>query len=151
MGLPEPNRWEPLGSIQGPLVQADGYRGYVISWCPSYTPISAVSSVGGWLHATSASGWRAPATEHILIPWSITESQAKRALPSRALLRYILAAQHVRQLVFTHRLGQRDQASVVLAAKVVEVRRASKIGFGKYIRLEEMGTAIGGATGADPS
>jgi hypothetical protein len=27
--------------------------------------------------------------------------------------------------------------------------RASKIGFGKYIRLEEMGT-IGGATGADP-
>jgi hypothetical protein len=34
---------------------------------------------------------------------------------------YILAAQHVRQLVFTHRLGQR-QASVVLAARVVEVR-----------------------------
>jgi hypothetical protein len=27
--------------------------------------------------------------------------------------------------------------------------RASKIGFGKYIRLEEIGT-IGGATGADP-
>jgi hypothetical protein len=27
--------------------------------------------------------------------------------------------------------------------------RGSKIGFGKYIRLEEMGT-IGGATGADP-
>jgi hypothetical protein len=27
--------------------------------------------------------------------------------------------------------------------------RASKIGFVKYIRLEEMGT-IGGATGADP-
>jgi hypothetical protein len=27
--------------------------------------------------------------------------------------------------------------------------RASKIGFGKYIRIEEMGT-IGGATGADP-
>jgi phosphoribosylaminoimidazole carboxylase (NCAIR synthetase) len=37
------------------------------------------------------------------------------------LLVYILAAQHVRQLVFTHRLGQR-QASVVLAARVVEVR-----------------------------
>jgi hypothetical protein len=34
---------------------------------------------------------------------------------------YILAAQHVRHLVFTHRLGQR-QASVVLAARVVEVR-----------------------------
>jgi hypothetical protein len=34
---------------------------------------------------------------------------------------YILAAQHVRQLVFTHRLGQ-CQASVVLAARVVEVR-----------------------------
>jgi hypothetical protein len=32
---------------------------------------------------------------------------------------YILAAQHVRQLVFTHRLGQR-QASVVLAARVVQ-------------------------------
>jgi hypothetical protein len=32
----------------------------------------------------------------------------------------LLAAQHVRQVVFTHRLGQR-QASV-LAAKVVEVR-----------------------------
>jgi hypothetical protein len=30
---------------------------------------------------------------------------------------YILAAQHVRQLVFTNRLGQR-QASVVLAARV---------------------------------
>jgi hypothetical protein len=29
------------------------------------------------------------------------------------------------------------------------VLRASKIGFGKYIRLEEMGT-LGGATGADP-
>jgi hypothetical protein len=27
--------------------------------------------------------------------------------------------------------------------------RASKIGFGKYIQLEEMGK-IGGATGADP-
>jgi hypothetical protein len=33
----------------------------------------------------------------------------------------LLAAQHVRQLVFTHRLGQR-QASVVLVARVVEVR-----------------------------
>jgi hypothetical protein len=33
----------------------------------------------------------------------------------------LLAAQHVRQLVFTHKLGQR-QASVVLAARVVEVR-----------------------------
>jgi hypothetical protein len=32
----------------------------------------------------------------------------------------LLAAQHVRQLVFTHKLGQR-QASVVLAARVVEV------------------------------
>jgi hypothetical protein len=32
----------------------------------------------------------------------------------------LLAAQHVRQVVFTHRLGQR-QASV-LAARVVEVR-----------------------------
>jgi hypothetical protein len=30
----------------------------------------------------------------------------------------LLAAQHVRQLVFTHKLGQR-QASVVLAARVV--------------------------------
>jgi hypothetical protein len=29
------------------------------------------------------------------------------------------------------------------------ISRAFKIGFGKYIRLEEMGT-IGGATGADP-
>jgi hypothetical protein len=37
------------------------------------------------------------------------------------LLLLLLAAQHVRQLVFTHRLGQR-QASVVLAARVVEVR-----------------------------
>jgi hypothetical protein len=25
-------------------------------WCPFYTPISAVSSWGWWLHATSASG-----------------------------------------------------------------------------------------------
>jgi hypothetical protein len=37
------------------------------------------------------------------------------------LIIYILAAQHVRQLVITHRLGQR-QTSVVLAARVVEVR-----------------------------
>jgi hypothetical protein len=37
------------------------------------------------------------------------------------LLLLLLAAQHVRQLVFTHKLGQR-QASVVLAARVVEVR-----------------------------
>jgi hypothetical protein len=34
---------------------------------------------------------------------------------------YISGYQHVRQLVFTHRLGQR-QASVDLAARVVEVR-----------------------------
>jgi hypothetical protein len=39
---------------------------------------------------------------------------------------YILAAQHVRQLVFTHRLGQ-CQASVVLAARVVEVRMVKKM------------------------
>jgi hypothetical protein len=38
---------------------------YVMLWCPFYTPISAVSSWGWWLHATSASGRRAPATEHI--------------------------------------------------------------------------------------
>jgi hypothetical protein len=37
----------------------------------------------------------------------------------------ILAAQHVRQLVFTHRLGKR-QASVVLAARVVEVRMVKR-------------------------
>jgi hypothetical protein len=36
--------------------------------CPFYTPISAVSSWGWWLHATSASGRRAPATEHIWMP-----------------------------------------------------------------------------------
>jgi hypothetical protein len=39
---------------------------------------------------------------------------------------YILAAQHFRQLVFTHRLGQR-QASVVLAARVVEVRNGEEL------------------------
>jgi hypothetical protein len=38
---------------------------YVMLWCPFYTPISAVSSWGWWLHATSASGRCAPATEHI--------------------------------------------------------------------------------------
>jgi hypothetical protein len=32
--------------------------------------------------------------------------------------------------------------------EILEPGSASKIGFGKYIRLEEMGT-IGGATGAD--
>jgi hypothetical protein len=42
----------------------------------------------------------------------------RRATPSgehEVQTLYILATQHVRQLVFTHRLGQR-QASVVLAA-----------------------------------
>jgi hypothetical protein len=34
-------------------------------WCPFYTPISAVSSWGWWLHATSGIGRHAPATEHI--------------------------------------------------------------------------------------
>jgi hypothetical protein len=38
---------------------------YAMLWCPFYTPISAVSSWGWWLHATSASGRRAPATDHI--------------------------------------------------------------------------------------
>jgi hypothetical protein len=33
----------------------------------------------------------------------------------------LLAAHHVRQVVFTHRLGQR-QASVLAAARVVEIR-----------------------------
>jgi hypothetical protein len=40
------------------------------------------------------------------------------ALASKGIL---LAAQHVQQVVFTHRLGQRQAASV-LAARVVEVR-----------------------------
>jgi hypothetical protein len=43
-----------------------------------------------------------------------------RTLLSLLILLLLLAAQHVRQLVFTHKLGQR-QASVVLAARVVEV------------------------------
>jgi hypothetical protein len=42
----------------------------MLLWCPFYTPISAVSSWGWWLHATSASGRRAPATEHIWMPKS---------------------------------------------------------------------------------
>jgi hypothetical protein len=44
------------------------YIRYVMLWCPFYTPISAVRSWGWWLHATSASGRRAPATEHIWMP-----------------------------------------------------------------------------------
>jgi hypothetical protein len=51
------------------------------------------------------------------------EEQRRRACQvatNPALLLLLLAAQHVQQVVFTHRLGQR-QASV-LAARVVEVR-----------------------------
>jgi hypothetical protein len=63
--------------------------------------------------------------DRVLKPRPLTFST--RRIPARGwlpgLLRYLLllAAQHVRQLVFTHKLGQR-QASVVLAARVVEVR-----------------------------
>jgi hypothetical protein len=45
----------------------------------------------------------------------------------------LLAAQHVRQLVFTHKLGQR-QASVVLAARVVEVRMVKNILAAQHVR-----------------
>jgi hypothetical protein len=55
-----------VASLQGSTAQ----NCYVMLWCPFYTPISAVSSWGWWLHATSASGRRAPATEHIWMPKS---------------------------------------------------------------------------------
>jgi hypothetical protein len=64
------------GDIIRTIIQKGGFDLLVRSgadgmlWCPFYTPISAVSSWGWWLHATSASGRRAPATEHIWMPKS---------------------------------------------------------------------------------
>jgi hypothetical protein len=51
--------------------------GYVMLWCPFYTPISAVSSWWWWLHAKSASGRRAPATEYIWMPKSTLVRRCK--------------------------------------------------------------------------
>jgi hypothetical protein len=58
----------------------------IMLWCPFYTPISAVSSWGWWLHATSASGRRAPATEHIWMPlMALPTTPARAAVVSTTL------------------------------------------------------------------
>jgi hypothetical protein len=58
------------------------------------------------------------------------------------LIMLLLAAQHVRQLVFTHKLGQR-QASVVLAARVVEVSKLT-ISSRPYARATASALSSGG-------
>jgi hypothetical protein len=63
---------------------------YVMLWCPFYAPISAVNSWGWWLHATSASGRRAPATEHIwysTLNFRFSSPPPLRALPNSFFLR----------------------------------------------------------------